>query len=73
MAPWPFLPRHFSHFRHAKDNGEYYGQSDKMKTTIFRNLEKFLWGKAHNFAGQVNIYLQNHPWDAKDQKLKKMM
>lgn len=47
--------------------------ADKMKTTIRRGLEKFLGEKAHDLAGQIEIYLQNHPLDPKDQKLREIV
>ena len=47
--------------------------ADKMKTTIRSGLEKILGEKAHDLAGQVEIYLQNHPLDPKDQNLRKIV
>ncbi|HAJ28247.1 MAG TPA: hypothetical protein DCG53_13560 [Syntrophus sp. (in: bacteria)] len=47
--------------------------ADKMKTTIRSGLEKILGEKAHDLAGQIEIYLENHPLDPKDQNLRKIV
>lgn len=47
--------------------------ADKMKTTIRSGLEKVLGEKAHDLAGQTEIYLQNHPLDPKDPNLRKIV
>jgi len=47
--------------------------ADKMKTTIRQGLEKILGEKARDLAGQAEIYLQNHPLDTKDRKLREIV
>jgi len=47
--------------------------ADKMKTTIRRGLEKFLGEKAHDLAGQIEIYLQNRPLNPKDPQLRRIV
>jgi len=47
--------------------------ANKMKTAIRSGLESFLGEKAHDLAGQVEIYLQNHSLDPKDPKLRRIV
>jgi serine phosphatase RsbU (regulator of sigma subunit) len=47
--------------------------ADKMKTTIRHGLEKVLGEKAHDLAGQTEIYLQNHSLDPEDPNLRKIV
>ena len=44
--------------------------TDDIKAVIRRNLEREIWSKARDIARQVEIYLEAHPFDRNDDKLR---